>query len=124
MAFIAGCNFFVREPEQRLWPALLLGVTSALECTVRQARLESTWIPLLYIRKALKISLAPLQSSEKRQVVVCENGAGYFEVRFEGWKKGKSPIEWGRRKIGEAHDRDEEGSIKSPVLARGVEKAG
>lgn len=77
----------------------------------------------MYIRKALKISLAPLQSSEKRQVVVGENGAGYFEVRFEGWKKGKSPIEWGRRIIGEAHDRDEEGSIKSPVLARGVEKA-
>lgn len=67
-------------------------------------------------RGSTKISLAPLQSSAKRQVVVDENGAGYFGVRFEGWKKGKSPIEWGRRKIGEARDRDE-GSIKSPVFS-------
>lgn len=88
MAFIAGCNFFCAGIRAKtICQAWLLVTTSTLECTVRQARVESTWIPLLYIREALRFPWHPCSPSAKRQVVVGENGAGYFGVRFEGWKK-------------------------------------
>ncbi|KAL2288945.1 hypothetical protein FJTKL_02824 [Diaporthe vaccinii] len=104
MAFIAGCNFLCAEIRAKT-------VASPAPWSHKRTRMYGS------------AGSARIDSPEKRQVVVGENGAGYFEVRFEGWKKRKSPIEWGRRKIGEAHDRDEEGSIKSPLLARGVERA-